>query len=339
MKSINIKTWQVRFQRTPILNKNCISKRGLHGLYRLEKTQLWRSFLVLLSIFGYSKHHLFWLFYNDGFERKLTKQRASEDFLQHSLLVGIHSGHLPIFAVHLILFIIVEMTSKYMLTFVFPSISNISLILTKNKTKMLQILLTKTVILNKTNCKNHPSHIVNVHLKLLHSIKLRSNVCCCFLFFFGNQVICDAAVAENRHWNWKQHSQAWFSNLGGSYNLLSKCGFRCPMKTYLPSLYIYRFQLFKNKFVHIFKDNLLLTFALPDQRIYVYAIILFQINGFYFLSFGRNSCVFKNRIWPKKSLCWRRDKECLNKAENAWNYVSSFTSVWQVWSQNQQTKD
>ena len=30
LKSINIKTWQVSFQRTPILNKNRISKEGLY---------------------------------------------------------------------------------------------------------------------------------------------------------------------------------------------------------------------------------------------------------------------------------------------------------------------
>ena len=62
----------------------------------------------------------------------------------------------------------------------------------KSITKISQILLTQTVKLSKQIIKVI-SHIVNVHLKLFYSIYLRP------MILFGNHVICDATVAENRH--------------------------------------------------------------------------------------------------------------------------------------------
>ena len=47
--NINIKTWQVSFQRNPMLNENRISREGLHEPYELEKynceDRFWSHFL------------------------------------------------------------------------------------------------------------------------------------------------------------------------------------------------------------------------------------------------------------------------------------------------------
>ena len=64
----------------------------------------------------------------------------------------------------------------------------------KTITKISQTLLIQTVKLNITNCRSRQSYC-----KCSFKVTLFDLIASNDFFFFGNQVMCDAPVAENRH--------------------------------------------------------------------------------------------------------------------------------------------